>query len=316
MGKNKTIALGLNQLSAPAATLSQVQTEISNLVNSAPATLNTLKELSDALGSDANFSTTVTNSLALKAPLASPTFTGVVTVPTPINSTDAATKDYVDTSTAFKAPMENPSLYGNISLYDNGSPTLYLEDTYLGYYAAVQYQDYRIRLRNSGTDGLIIDYSGNISIGGDWTVSDKLHVNGTSLFKNAIKINGGVQEKVNIVASAPVTNIDTGASGQIFYFTSPTTQNFTINFRDNAYTSLNSSLPVGQSINTTILITNGATAYYPNVIQIDGTTVTPKWVGGTAPTSGDANAINIYSFNIIKTAANTYTVIAAKSKAA
>ena len=46
MGKNKTIALGLNQLSAPAASLTQVQTEISNLVNSAPTTLNTLKEFS------------------------------------------------------------------------------------------------------------------------------------------------------------------------------------------------------------------------------------------------------------------------------
>jgi hypothetical protein len=64
------------------ATTAFVQQELSALVDSAPATLDTLNELAAALGDDANFSTTVTNSLALKAPLASPTFTGTVTLPT------------------------------------------------------------------------------------------------------------------------------------------------------------------------------------------------------------------------------------------
>lgn len=53
-------------------------TAISNLVNAAPSTLNTLKELSDALGGDALFATTVTNALASKAPINSPSFTGTV----------------------------------------------------------------------------------------------------------------------------------------------------------------------------------------------------------------------------------------------
>jgi hypothetical protein len=57
-------------------------TAISNLVAAAPGTLDTLNELAAALGDDANFSTTVTNSLALKAPLASPTFTGNVGIGT------------------------------------------------------------------------------------------------------------------------------------------------------------------------------------------------------------------------------------------
>ena len=56
-----------------------VSTAIANLADSAPATLDTLNELAAALGDDANFSTTVTNSIALKAPLASPTFTGTLT---------------------------------------------------------------------------------------------------------------------------------------------------------------------------------------------------------------------------------------------
>ena len=63
-----------------------VQQEIASLVDSSPSALNTLNELAAALGDDANFSTTVTNSIATKAPLASPTLTGTVTVDTDVNS--------------------------------------------------------------------------------------------------------------------------------------------------------------------------------------------------------------------------------------
>jgi hypothetical protein len=63
------------------ATTAFVGTAVSNLVASAPAALDTLNELATALGNDAAFSTTVTNSIALKAPIASPTFTGTVTIP-------------------------------------------------------------------------------------------------------------------------------------------------------------------------------------------------------------------------------------------
>src|SRR6056300_1487360 len=72
-----TASTGTNT-TAPATT-AFVQQEISALVDSSPEALNTLNELAAALGDDANFSTTVTNSIALKAPLASPTFTGTLT---------------------------------------------------------------------------------------------------------------------------------------------------------------------------------------------------------------------------------------------
>jgi hypothetical protein len=59
------------------------------------------------------------------------------------------------------------------------------------------------------------------------------------------------------------------------------------------------------------LNTNGATAYYPTAFQVDTVAVTPKWSGGTAPSAGNASAIDAYSFTIIKTAATpTYTVLA------
>jgi hypothetical protein len=64
------------------ATTAFVRTEVSNLVGSAGATLDTLGEIATALGNDVALSTTLTTSIGLKAPLASPTFTGTVTIPT------------------------------------------------------------------------------------------------------------------------------------------------------------------------------------------------------------------------------------------
>lgn len=66
------------------------------ILDGAPSALDTLNELAAALGDDANYATTITNALAAKAPLASPTFTGTVTVPTPSVETAAANKSYVD----------------------------------------------------------------------------------------------------------------------------------------------------------------------------------------------------------------------------
>ena len=62
------------------ATTAFVTTAINNLVDSAPSALDTLNELAAAMGDDANFSTTITNSIATKAPLASPSLTGTVTI--------------------------------------------------------------------------------------------------------------------------------------------------------------------------------------------------------------------------------------------
>ena len=80
-----------------------VDTSVSNLVDSAPDLLNTLNEISAAIGDDANFATSVQTQINAKSPLASPTFSGTVTVPTPSNDTDAATKSYVDVTSTAKA---------------------------------------------------------------------------------------------------------------------------------------------------------------------------------------------------------------------
>ena len=77
---------------------SHVQSKVDAVIDSAPGALDTLNELAAALGDDANFSTTITNSLAAKAPLASPALTGTPTAPTAsanTNTTQLATTAFV-----------------------------------------------------------------------------------------------------------------------------------------------------------------------------------------------------------------------------
>jgi hypothetical protein len=73
-------------------------------------------------------------------------------------------------------------------------------------------------------------------------------------------------------------------------------------------------MATGEAITVVFLVTNGSTAYYNNAVTIDGTSVTPKWQGGTAPTSGNASSIDSYTYVIIKTGSAAFTVLAAQTK--
>jgi hypothetical protein len=77
---------------------------------------------------------------------------------------------------------------------------------------------------------------------------------------------------------------------------------------------LNNTLAVGEVATVTFLATIGATQKRPTVFQVDGSAVTPKWQGGTAPTTGNANAIDAYTLTIIKTANATFTMLASQTK--
>lgn len=125
----------------------------------------------------------------------------------------------------------------------------------------------------------------------------------------------GALEKCNIVGAAPSStqNID-AITSTVWYFNSNATTNFTINFRGSSGTALNSVLSTGQSITAVALVQNGATPYYPTAYQVDGSAVTPKWSGGSAPAAGNASATDIYIFTILKTASATFTVFASQTK--
>jgi len=100
----------------------------------------------------------------------------------------------------------------------------------------------------------------------------------------------------------------------ILFCNSAQLANRTINFQGNSTNTLDSIMTAGESMTAAALMTQGGTAYYLNSVQIDGTTVTPKWQGGSAPTGGNASSIDVYTFTIIKTAAATFTVLASQTQ--
>ena len=124
-------------------------------------------------------------------------------------------------------------------------------------------------------------------------------------------------ETATITGAAPsaTTNFD-WATQAVQYYTSNATTNFTLNIRGNGSTALNTIMQTGQSASIALLVTNGATPYYPSAINIDGTAsgVTVKYINGTSISSGNANSIDIYSITIIKTGSATYTVLISQTK--
>ena len=145
------------------------------------------------------------------------------------------------------------------------------------------------------------------------TFTAKQTFNGTSATE-ALKVLN-IAEPANVVAAAPsaTTNFYIN-SGSVQYYTSNTTNNWTLNFAFSSGTTLNAAMSTGDSISCTLLTTNSTTAYYPSAFTVDGTSVTPKWQGGTAPTTGDVSALDSYTFVIIKTASATYTILATATK--
>jgi len=124
MGGNNITGLGTPTANQDAATKTYVDTAISNLVAAAPGALDTLNELAAALGNDASFSTTVTNSIATKLALAGGTMSGAIAMGTskitglgnPTLAQDAATKTYVDTADALKLDLAGGTMSGAIAM--------------------------------------------------------------------------------------------------------------------------------------------------------------------------------------------------------
>jgi len=198
------------------AAQSYVDTQIANLVDSAPGTLDTLNELAAALGDDANFSTTVTNSIATKLPLAGGTLTGALT------TTDLTVNGALD--------IEEVKEKVSVSSQTSGTATVYATDQGVLFY-----------------------------------------------------------------------NVDQLA-------------NRTINITGGSGITLDSILDAGQSYTVSVLMSQGSTAYYLDGYQVDGSPVTVKWQGGSAPSGGNASGIDVYTFTIIKTASATFTVLASQTQ--
>ena len=130
------------------------------------------------------------------------------------------------------------------------------------------------------------------------------------------------QGKIQSVAEK-VTNSATSATGTINFdvltqavlnFTSDAGGNYTLNIRGDGSNSLDSIMDTGESITIAHIVKQGGSAYYNNAVTIDGSSITPEWQGGAAPSAGNANSLDVYSYTIIKTGSATFTALASQTQ--
>lgn len=125
----------------------------------------------------------------------------------------------------------------------------------------------------------------------------------------------GTQEKVSIVGSSASSTINLDVlTSSVLYYTGSASGNWTLNIRGNGSTTLNSVMDVGDAVTVAFLNTNGSSAYRQTAFSVDGNNVTPKWQGGSAPSTGNANSIDSYIATIIKTGTNSYVVLEAQTR--
>jgi len=182
-----------------------------------------------------------------------------------------------------------------------------------------------------GANGTVLKANSATTSGLEWG-SDSTYsaptIGSTSITSGATvtTIAGLTLSKPILVAPMERTSVSTSAAtstvtidvntASTLYITASSTSNWTTNVRGDGSTTLNSLMTTGDAITVAFLATQGATAYYNTVLQIDGTTsgVTTEWQGGTAPAAGNVSGIDVYVYNIIKTASATFTVLASQTK--
>jgi hypothetical protein len=119
-----------------------------------------------------------------------------------------------------------------------------------------------------------------------------------------VEVNGTFTSNINIDTNTQAVRLDTANASA----------NFTVNLRGDGSNSLDASMDTGESITVAYVSKQGATAYYNTTVQVDGSTVTPVWQGGAAPTAGNTTSNDLYTFTAIKTASSTFTVLAAQTQ--
>ena len=122
-------------------------------------------------------------------------------------------------------------------------------------------------------------------------------------------------EKATVSATAATGTINYDVITQaVLYYTSAATGNFTVNIRGDGSNTLNSIMDTGESITIAFLVTCTGSAYYNNAVTIDGSSITPEWQGGSAPSAGNANSIDVYTYTIFKTGDASFTALAAQTQ--
>jgi hypothetical protein len=179
---------------------------------------------------------------------------------------------------------------------------------------AINYTDGKLYYNTGSTVAVLASATSSgitLSSANTWTNTQTL--NGSSSVFGLVSPN--IAETTNIVGSAPTSTTNFYLNnGSVQYYTTSAANNWTLNIAFSSGTSLNTALSTGQTVTIALLAAQGGTAYYNNAVTIDGTSVTPLWQGGTAPTKGNASGIDVYTYTITKTASATYTVLASQTQ--
>lgn len=170
-------------------------------------------------------------------------------------------------------------------------------------------------LKGNGTSAFTAATAGTdyVAPGTATTFTAKQTFNGSTSVGAANFVN--VIEPITVSATAATGTINYDVTTQsVLYYTSNASANWTVNFRGSSGTSLNTLMATGESITVAFLVTQGSTAYYNNAVQVDGSSVTPKYQGGTAWTAGNASGIDAYTYTIIKTGSAAFTVLTSQTQ--
>lgn len=160
---------------------------------------------------------------------------------------------------------------------------------------------------NGTTTALTLSTSQQATFAGKVTATGSSSVAGLKI--------ADVLETATVSATAATGTINYDVTTQaVLYYTTNASANWTVNFRGSSGTSLNTLMATGESCTVAFLVTQGSTAYYNNAVQVDGSSVTPKYQGGTAWSSGNTNSIDVYTYTIIKTGNAAFTVFAAQTR--
>lgn len=163
----------------------------------------------------------------------------------------------------------------------------------------------------AGTPAIADEVDQNFTDITTWINTNAVHLDGTKPFTGPVTaVLKTPQERWVLVAAAATGSINVDAkTASVLYYTNNATGNWTLNFRGDSGTSLDSMMAVNDAITVAFVSPQGSTAYFPSSFSVDGSTVTVKWFGGVSPSVGNVSAIDVYLFTIIKTAAATFTVL-------
>lgn len=264
---------------------------------------------------------TLTNKTLTAPTISDPTFTGTTTN---INTTNLVVEDKNIVINDVTSPSDVNADGGGISLNGTTTKTLNWVDATDSWTSSENINLASAKtFKIAGTDVLTASAVLGKSVPTGTIVGTSDSQTLTSKTLTSPTINGGVLDEVVLNAPAERTTITATAAGStvnfdvktqgVLYYTSNSTGNWTLNVRGDGSTTLNSLMTTGDALTVVFMATN-TTAYYANAFTIDGSAVTPKYQNGTAFSAGSANAIDIYTYTIFKTANATFTVLAGLTK--